>query len=192
MRMRYFGDSYDIVKRFLLHTISPEGDWAALPMFTEPVTLGEVVQFEAFLGARVVRPDPVVPGEDRRSYFILPSSEHRILVDPNKGVRMGRPSRARASVDYVFPEEVVGLCRGEPRRLVVTFDQSHVRGQEPESLSGKLAAFRREGVHGFAYRSHACFLVLTADEALATEAQAHLVAAGLPGDKLIGTRAGPT
>jgi hypothetical protein len=38
MRIPYYGDSYDIVKRFLLHTLDPEGDWAALPMFSEDHT----------------------------------------------------------------------------------------------------------------------------------------------------------
>jgi len=38
MRMRYFGDSYDIVKQSLLRWLQSFGPWSVLPMFTEPVS----------------------------------------------------------------------------------------------------------------------------------------------------------
>ena len=56
MKIDFFGDSYDIVKRFLLQTIAPRTHWAAFPMFTHAVTKDEIVAFETFLGVHVVSP----------------------------------------------------------------------------------------------------------------------------------------
>ena len=51
MRMRYFGDSYDIVKQSLLRWLRTLGDWSAHPMFTEAVSDADVAAFETLLGA---------------------------------------------------------------------------------------------------------------------------------------------
>lgn len=53
MRMQFFGDSYDVVKRFLLRTVAPEAKWTAFPMFTHEVTADDIAAFEAFLGVSV-------------------------------------------------------------------------------------------------------------------------------------------
>jgi hypothetical protein len=37
MKLRYFGDSYDIVKKSMLAWLSPFGKWQTHPMFTEVV-----------------------------------------------------------------------------------------------------------------------------------------------------------
>jgi len=47
MRMRYFGDSYDIVKQSLLRWLRPLGEWSVHPMFTEPVSPGKVALFRS-------------------------------------------------------------------------------------------------------------------------------------------------
>jgi len=62
MRVHDVGDSYDIVKRFLLHTVEHEGGWVALPLLGEPVTPEAVAQYEACLGACVLRPEVRHPG----------------------------------------------------------------------------------------------------------------------------------
>jgi hypothetical protein len=45
MSMQFFGDSYDVVKRFLLHTVAPEVRWIAFPMFTHEVTADNITAF---------------------------------------------------------------------------------------------------------------------------------------------------
>ncbi len=42
MRMEFFGDSYDVVKRFLLRSIAPDAEWVAFPMFTDKVTQEDI------------------------------------------------------------------------------------------------------------------------------------------------------
>ena len=54
MRMRYFGDSYDIVKQSLLRWLRPLGEWSVHPMFTEPVSSADVSAYETLLSANVV------------------------------------------------------------------------------------------------------------------------------------------
>ena len=185
MRMRYFGDSYDIVKRFLPHTIDPEGSWAAFPMFTDSDSQRIAAGYEAFLGVRVIRSDTIQVDTVRREHFEISPHEHRLFVDPNTGIRMGPPTKAKSSPDYVFSEELIRLCVAEPQRLVVVFDQSHPRGAERESLRRKLEAFQHQGLHGFAYSSHAGFVVLSAPEQVLTAARNRLTLSGLPGERIV-------
>lgn len=96
MHVRYFGDSYDIVKQSLLRWLAPLGPWAAHPI--------------------------------------------------------------------VFAAEVNEILGGRPDSLVLVFDQSLQRGREAEGLAGKLEALAGAGIRGFAYRSHAAFLLLGLEE----------------------------
>ena len=48
--MSFFGDSYDVVKRFLLQSVAPEAEWVAFPMFTHRVAPEKLKEIEIFAG----------------------------------------------------------------------------------------------------------------------------------------------
>lgn len=187
MKIDFFGDSYDIVKRFLLQTIAPGARWAAFPMFTHAVTQDELVAFETFLGVDVVSPGVLAPDGDRVAHLAALPHQQYIFLDPDTGIRL-RPCGGRAAANYLFGPEVIDLCLSAPGRLVLVFDQSVPRGRERKAMADKLAYFAERGVHGFAYISHVCFVVLSASEPICAEAAARLAAAALPVQRILRQR----
>jgi hypothetical protein len=167
----YFGDSYDIVKRTFLEWLQPLGHWAVHPMFTEEPRLGFASDFSAFIGAPLVSPDVLRPTTDRQTYFSSCASHQHLLLDPNTGLKLnrGRPER---SPDHLFDSDLLPIVNARPEGLTIIFDQSLSRGRtSKEQLEEKLIHFRAQGISGFAYTSHACFLFLT--RAPATAERAH-------------------
>jgi hypothetical protein len=86
MRMRYFGDSHDIVKQSLLRWLRPFGEWSVHPMFTEPVSASDVSVFERFLGAKVISTDVLTNNTDRSAYFSGACSCGNLFLDPDTGI----------------------------------------------------------------------------------------------------------
>lgn len=165
MKSDWFGDSYDIVKRFFVGVLGslgyivyvepmPSGDW-------DPVERA----FLSFLGARHVR-DSRAPGRSA------------LLLDPDTGVAE-RPSRSHTSISSI----VSHLARHE---IVFVFDQSFSRSAHPlAQVHAKLEKLQGHGAHGFYYDSHARFLFssLSADRLSAFREE--LLKAGLPGHRLV-------
>lgn len=178
MRMRYFGDSYDIVKQSLLRWLRSFGDWSAHPMFTEPVSDDDVAAFEKLLDVRVVSHEVLTLDTDRVAYLAPASSCGHLFLDPDTGLRM-RPTRGVRAPEYVFATELVRLAKERPTSLTLVFDQSVGRGSERLHLEGKLLELRHEAVYGFAYVSHACFLVAGVDRALLQRARSRIIAESL-------------
>ena len=160
MRIQFFGDSYDVVKRFLIRSIAPESECVAFPMFTHKVTPEEVKAFEAFLGVQVVSSTPLSTTTDRAQHLAAIAKHCHIFLDPDTGIKL-IPSNSADSVKYIFASELVSLCQKSPTRLLLVFDQSVPRGAERKAIEKKLSHFRDAGIHGFAYLSHACFVVLS-------------------------------
>jgi hypothetical protein len=184
MRMHFFGDSYDIVKRFLLDTLGDGSPWIAYPMLTHEVTEADVAAFERFLGAAVASDLVFAPGCDRSAGLCITPGAQHVFLDPDTGVRL-KPSGGAKSSAYVFGPELQELCLSEPDRLALVFDQSLPRGEERSALEAKLAYFAERDVFGFAYLSHACFLILSANQDVITQARRALLATGLPGSRLV-------
>jgi hypothetical protein len=107
-----------------------------------------------------------------------------VFLDPDTGVRL-KPSAGAKSAAYVFGSELEELCHANRDRLVLVFDQSVPRGGERLAMEQKLAYFRERGVFGFAYFSHACFLILSASKGVVRQARTALLATGLPKTRLI-------
>jgi hypothetical protein len=170
MRMRYFGDSYDIVKQSLLRWLRPLGEWSVHPMFTEPVSSGDVAALESLLGAKVVSTDVLTVDTDRLAYFSCASSCGHLFLDPDTGLRMLSTRGVRAP-EYIFASELVRLCEERPGSLTLVFDQSVGRGSEHLHLEGKIRELRRHRVFGSAYVSHACFVIAGQDRALVERAR---------------------
>jgi hypothetical protein len=175
MRMRYFGDSYDIVKQSLLRWLRGFGDWSAHPMFTEPVSDAGVAAFEKLLAVTVVSREVLTVDTDRLAYLAPASSCAHLFLDPDTGLRM-RPTRGVRAPEYLFASELVRLAEKRPASLTVVFDQSVRRGSERLHLEGKLRELRHHDVYGFAYVSHACFLVVGMDRQQVEVARSRIIA----------------
>lgn len=184
MRMNFFGDSYDVVKRFLLQSVAPEAEWIAFPMFTHRVAPEKLKAFASFLGVQVVSPAPLTASTNRARHLAASEHHRHIFLDPDIGIRL-RPPKRRDAVKYVLAPELISLCCESPERLLLVFDQSVPRGAELKSIKEKLVCFRDAGVCGFAYLSHACFVVLSASNSACLRAKENLLATGLPIARLI-------
>jgi len=80
MRMQFFGDSYDVVKRFLLHTIAPEAKWIAFPMFTHEVAADDITAFEAFLGVSIASHDAITKSTDRAIHLSALTNHRHVFL----------------------------------------------------------------------------------------------------------------
>ena len=190
MRLKHFGDSYDIVKQSFLRWLSPLGPWSAHPMFTETVSDAGAAAFAALIGVPLVTTRVLNAAVDRNDYFaVAEACEHHLFLDPDTGVQLKvtRNCKARA---YVFGAELVRVAQSRPERLTLVFDQSLARGREREGLSEKLAFLSEHGIHGVTYKSHASFLLLTSDRILLGKARRLLQDdAHLPETRLLGQNA---
>jgi hypothetical protein len=174
MRMRYYGDSYDIVKQSLLRWLRPLGEWSIHPMPTEPMSPADVAAFESLLSAKVVSTEILTVASDRPAYFSFGSSSGHLFLDPDTGLRI-RPTRGNRSPEYPFTNELVRLVHQRPDSLTLVFDQSVGRGSEQLHLEDKIRELRRHGVFGSAYVSHACFVFAGRDRTLVERARAQII-----------------
>jgi hypothetical protein len=184
MRMEFFGDSYDVVKRFLLRELAPDARWAALPMFTEAVTSDDITRLAAFLSVNIASSSVLAPDTDRKTYFSTLGEGTHVFLDPDTGIKL-KTCRGSRAPRYVFGSELVDLCLRVPARLLLTFDQSLLRGRERQTISAKLTYFQKAGLSSFAYVSHACFVVLSANAGVCQSAQARLRGSGLPRERVV-------
>lgn len=184
MRMKYFGDSYDIVKQSLIGWLKDFGNWSVHPMLTEGADETEIAAFESFLEARVISREILTKNTNRDLYLSCGACCGNLFLDPDTGLRS--QSQARRSPEYLFVEELVRLSEKRPRALTLVFDQSLTRGKERDGMKNKLRSLRAEGVHAFAYVSHACFILGGHDESLVQRAFGEVVAKSrLPAHRLI-------
>ncbi|MCX5824110.1 MAG: hypothetical protein NTY86_11585 [Deltaproteobacteria bacterium] len=169
MKMRYFGDSYDIVKLSLINWLGYLGDWSVHPMLTESATADKIAAYERFLGAQVLSSEVLTTVTDRSSYLACASECGHLFLDPDTGLKMKITAGAKAP-EYLFASELEYIIKSRPNSLTLVFDQSHQRGNERSSLEKKLNILRSGGVYCFAYVSHACFIVGGNDENLVGKA----------------------
>jgi hypothetical protein len=184
MKLSYFGDSYDIVKKTLLQWLSPYGPWSAHPMFTEPVDSLEAERFSRFLGVPLVSEEVLRVGCDRRSYFQPCSRCQSLFLDPDTGVRL-KPVRRGRAPRYIFADELIDLVGARPGWLTLVFDQALAIGSEHKQIRDKLKYFAEKGVHGFAYMAQASFIVLAQARIIRRARQSLLKASGLPTRRIV-------
>lgn len=185
MKLHFFGDSYDIVKKSLIGWLAEFGPWAVHPMFTERVTLAEATAYSRFLGTSLLSAETLTPKTNRTEYFSACRTAGNLFLDPDTGVRL-LPRGGAASVNYVFASELIEFCHARPTALTLAFDQSYARGRQGVDIQAKLRFFASHWVHGFAYSSHAPFLLLSGDAKLIERARKRLVdASGLPASRLV-------
>jgi hypothetical protein len=160
MNPTYFGDSYDLVKRFLADSAHSLGYSVFIePMFTGDWPTGER---EAFL--RLVGSDIHDGASAKKSV---------LLLDPDKGVREA-PSRVHATF-----AAIAKWC--DHHEVVFAFDQSFSRNARvDDELQRKLRSLQQLEIHAFYYNSHARFLFCSRNLASLKAFHAALVKAALP------------
>lgn len=184
MHLKYFGDSYDIVKRFLLSTLSPLGPWSVHPMFVDAVEPDAAREFTTLIGAPLCTKTLVGTAADRIESLAGCKAVHHLLLDPDTGLKMldapNKPSPA-----HLYANELAEIVNARPSFLTAVYDQSLLRASRPPQLKQKLKHFGKQGIDGFAYESHASFLFLSRDKKLLERATEALHSAGLPALRLI-------
>jgi hypothetical protein len=132
-------------------------------MYAEAPTSSDVEAFEYLLGASVVSRAVLGRDTDRRVYFEpARTCDAHLFLDPDTGVALGKKPR-RDSPSYLFADELVEIAQARPHLLSLVFDQSVARGSERQQLDAKLSALAARGLHGLAYVSHACFLLVASN-----------------------------
>jgi hypothetical protein len=166
MNPRYFGDSYDIVKRFFCDVSRSAGYTVYVePMYTCTWTRSTSRSFSRLIGARELSASVNRPAV--------------LLIDPDKGIR-DRPGPAHTTFGAVAERcGQVDLC--------LVFDQSFSRGpRSRDDLKRKLRSFLALGIRGVYYDSHARFLICGTTPAPVMRLQKALIATGLPRDRFVG------
>lgn len=163
MRLEKFGDSYDIVQLTLLGWLSQMGPWAAHPMFPESVSAPEAAAFGRFLGVPLLSSEVLAATTEPADYFrVAETCGSNLFLDPDTGLGLKQTESSRLP-EYLLGDELVRIVEARRDRLTLVFDQSVARGREREHMQAKMAALSVKHVHGWAYVSHACFLLAGAD-----------------------------
>jgi hypothetical protein len=161
MNPKWFGDSYDIVKRFFVKALKDIGYEVHIdPMFTGEVT-GIRERFLEFIGAKIKPDKPPVAGKTA------------ILIDPNTGIGKKRTS------SHITIKDLVGLM--DTYSIAFAFDQSFSRAKDDqEQMTAKLRPLHELGAVGFYYDSHAKFVFGSKSGDAIESLKDHLISKGLP------------
>jgi hypothetical protein len=186
VKLQYFGDSYDIVKKSLIAWLEQFGPWVTHPMFTEDVTAEKAEAFSRLIGTKLISSRRLTSTIDRAEYFSGLNGKGNLFLDPDTGVSL-KTFGGERSVRFVFGEELVEWCAQRPECLTLVFDQSYSRGVKKEvAMQEKLKYFAKAGISGFIYDSHAPFLLLGAHKKLVARARKSLLeVSGLPEGRLV-------
>lgn len=161
MHAGFFGDSYDVVKRFFCQELRALGyDIVADPMFTSGAD-AIIEDYCRFLG--VVLKQPETPSGARLALFLDPDTGVGEKSGP-KHVTLSELAKHAGRYDLVF-----------------VFDQAFSRSQKrDETMARKVDGLARLGCYSMYYSSHAHFLFLSHMPERIRDLRAHLLQAGLP------------
>jgi hypothetical protein len=169
MHRRYFGDSYDAVKRLWQQVLGP---WAPLHANVDFIPIDLQKDFTRLTGIPMVHESITLP--------------HSVLNDPNTGIRL--PGRADQSegMHHVSLRTVVTQLRQPHVVCVVTFDQSNYRtaGTLRSQRLRKVDELAAQGIHSFYYASHASFLFAMRTHMDLQKVTMLLREAGIPQERL--------
>ena len=164
MNSQWFGDSFDIVKRFFVENLNA-------------------------IGYRVVV-DPMLTGEwngvEHDFYKLLKAyplneksiSKSALLLDPDTGIGRKR-SKQHVTIKCIADQ----LLNHD---VVFSFDQSFPRGRNArDKIIEKLKLLQETGNHGFYYDSHARFLFAAKSIKVLGEVEKQLLKSRLPASRLV-------
>lgn len=166
MNPKWFGDSYDIVKKFFVDTLKDIGYEVYIdPRFTGDWN-GKEQHFINFIGAKL------------NNDFEISTRKSALLVDPDTGIK------ERASSKHVnFNTIMQNLKKYE---IVFLFDQSFSRSKSSEEqMQKKLSTLKKLDENGFYYDSHTKFLFASKNLNAINAIRERLLQIGMPSTRLI-------
>ena len=195
MHPDFFGDSYDLVKREIIHGLAPAKEWVVHPMYfdfdTKPKP-GFIDAYAAFLRIELAVRDTT---RDSLVKVAAAASPQHLFLDPDTGLwdNRGRP-KSGSWDQHVKVDELADIADAREHGLTLVFDQSYsrtIRNKERRARAERklqtLQGAREERqVHGVAYVSHAVFIWVSKDEGLLAKATQRLLdRSGLPRDRFV-------
>ena len=162
MRAEFFGDSYDIVKRFLISRIIDAG----YSIVVNPMNNGAddyLNQYYSFIGADASL-----------------NNKNAIFFDPDTGIK-AEDTPTHISYDTIF-ENCIRY------KVVMIFDQGFTRNRNHKqaAIDNKNNLFRASGIHSMYYMSlsHACFCFCCRHKEDLDKVMNSILASGFPPSKL--------
>lgn len=166
MNPSWYGDSFDLVKRFFVSALKNTGFSVEIaPMLTGDWDADSLCSFYNLLGG--------VERETNKQS----TTKRALLVDPDTGIgpKAGAKHTTIGNVVKYASEYII----------VIVFDQSFSRNKDPASvMDQKLFELGKHGTYGFYYDSHARFLVCSNDPNALNDYKRSLVPQGLPLNRL--------
>ncbi len=186
MQLDYFGDTYDLAKRFLIERLAPDEPWAIVPMFTDQWNGEQIAEYERLLGGKVLRGECITGAPDWQQAVTAGDWHGHVFYDPNTGIR--RPGVDQGSASHLKLDEVILEAGRRPLHITLVFDQSYANAKRDEKtkvMREKLAYLSEAGVYGLGYLCQAPFLILSLDKDAIGRARENLLDAGVPASRLI-------
>jgi hypothetical protein len=167
MNPTFFGDSFDIVKRFFCQELAAIGYKVVVdPMLTGAWKDHQEKDFYRFIGA----------GQNKDSKHDM--GRTALFLDPDTGINE-RGGKQHVSFKRLIDET-------SSYTLVFSFDQSFSRQAKPTSvMQNKLKVLEARHCYGMYYNSHARFLFASSHKEHLHEFRTHLVGLGLPENRFI-------
>jgi|ERR1019366_7271849 hypothetical protein len=168
MHPKWFGDSFDLVKRYFIEVLSDLNYEVFVdPMITEAwSSKQDEKDFYKLLKALPVQA------------IATTNNPKALLVDPDTGVGKTKKNT------HVTIDHIVHLLQSH--EIVFSFDQSFSRSTDQMvQLQSKLEELKRKGCHGFYYDSHARFLFASKSYDVLRKLEDGLISSGLPKRRLI-------
>ncbi|MDX1439105.1 MAG: hypothetical protein R3284_04300 [Rubricoccaceae bacterium] len=165
MNPQWFGDSFDIVKRFFAEVLR-ELDYE---IFVDPMSTGDWSELETrfltFLGVQHIRD-------------VKDTQRSALLLDPDTGIGK-RETKKHTSIQRIITE--LGN-----HNIVFAFDQSFSRGRPSlPQMREKLEHVQSLGAFAFFYDSHARFLFASRSRQDLDSVVGQLIAVGLPSTRIV-------
>ncbi len=163
MNPQWFGDSFDIVKRFFVENLNEIG----YHVVVDPMLTGEwdglEHKFYEFLKAHPLN--------------VKSNKKTALLLDPDTGVGI-KKTKQHVTIKCIAEQ----LSKHD---VVFSFDQSFSRGgNATEKITEKLMLLKETGNYGFYYDSHARFLFAAKSIEILKEVEQQLLSSGLPASRL--------
>ena len=202
MHLKFFADSYEYVKKAVIHAIAPAEEWVVHPMLFQvnvgsgPKVAGPrggglvIAEYAAFLG---LPEEAVLPGNARtKPNLVRDLGEHpnrHAFLDPDTGIK-----EKERNGGYIKPDRIREVVRQRPGRVTLVFDHSFPDGCDAQQKVTKKRDLVCGGnLHGGAViaKEHrtVCLIWLSTDEgearAVANRLRDRL---HIPGQRIIASR----
>jgi hypothetical protein len=171
---KYFGDSYDLAKRFFIKVLKSEG----YAVYADPIFTDDDAEMKrkyySLIGAK--------PIDGPRSKMTA------LFVDPDTGIG----KKVTKKQKHVTIQELADRLKRGKYTLIMVFDQSFRRVKKNsfphKQMQKKLSDFSRQDVFGFFFKSHANFFFGSLDKNLVEKYRCKLLHLGIPSNRFYPTK----